>query len=286
MNKEVLKSFFKEAISLIKTGEKTVSLKDLILADKEIVGKTIKHITSSSYYMMHVGQITTIQEGFNQWIAEREDSQVFPQIKFPVEFDYDQSVNLNNPIMDLTNASEDEIALVYHMAVLFLIEYYLESDKESSWQRERVQSEVSRYLNSSIYFFINLGADHASYIGNFTAEESHFLVFVIILKLYRNLDKDYVRGILEYLTYLFLEFRGEYKKEVLDDFEEYLSRTFPNLDLERVFQLDAIMCIINVFDIVEYFLELFIDKEGNDIFPCDGYTPSDLQATITNWALV
>ena len=286
MNKEVLKSFFKEAISLIKTGEKTVSLKDLILADKEIVGKTIKHITSSSYYMMHVGQITTIQEGFNQWIAEREDSQVFPQIKFPVEFDYDQSVNLNNPIMDLTNASEDEIALVYHMAVLFLIEYYLESDKESSWQRERVQSEVSRYLNSSIYFFINLGADHASYIGNFTAEESHFLVFVIMLKLYRNLDKDYVRGILEYLTYLFLEFRGEYKKEVLDDFEEYLSRTFPNLDLERVFQLDAIMCIINVFDIVEYFLELFIDKEGNDIFPCDGYTPSDLQATITNWALV
>lgn len=286
MNKEVLKSFFKEAISLIKTGEKTVSLKDLILADKEIVGKTIKHITSSSYYMMHVGQITTIQEGFNQWIVEREDSQVFPQIKFPVEFDYDQSVNLNNPIMDLTNASEDEIALVYHMAVLFLIEYYLESDKESSWQRERVQSEVGRYLNSSIYFFINLGADHASYIGNFTAEESHFLVFVIMLKLYRNLDKDYVRGILEYLTYLFLEFKGEYKKEVLDDFEEYLSRTFPNLDLERVFQLDAIMCIINVFDIVEYFLELFIDKEGNDIFPCDGYTPSDLQATITNWALV
>lgn len=286
MNKEVLKSFFKEAISLIKTGEKTVSLKDLILADKEIVGKTIKHITSSSYYMMHVGQITTIQEGFNQWIAEREDSQVFPQIKFPAEFDYDQSVNLNNPIMDLTNASEDEIALVYHMAVLFLIEYYLESDKESSWQRERVQSEVSRYLNSSIYFFINLGADHASYIGNFTAEESHFLVFVIMLKLYRNLDKDYVRGILEYLTYLFLEFKGEYKKEVLDDFEEYLSRTFPNLDLERVFQLDAIMCIINVFDIVEYFLELFIDKEGNDIFPCDGYTPSDLQATITNWELV
>lgn len=286
MNKEVLKSFFKEAISLIKTGEKTVSLKDLILADKEIVGKTIKHITSSSYYMMHVGQITTIQEGFNQWIVEREDSQVFPQIKFPVEFDYDQSVNLNNPIMDLTNASEDEISLVYHMAVLFLIEYYLESDKESSWQRERVQSEVGRYLNSSIYFFINLGADHASYIGNFTAEESHFLVFVIMLKLYRNLDKDYVRGILEYLTYLFLEFKGEYKKEVLDDFEEYLSRTFPNLDLERVFQLDAIMCIINVFDIVEYFLELFIDKEGNDIFPCDGYTPSDLQATITNWALV
>lgn len=286
MNKDVLKSFFKEAIRLIKTGEKTVSLKDLILADKEIVGKTIKHITSSSYYMMHVGQITTIQEGFNQWIAEREDSQVFPQIKFPVEFDYDQSVNLNNPIMDLTNASEDEIALVYHLAVLFLIEYYLESDKESSWQRERVQSEVSRYLNSSIYFFINLGADHASYIGNFTAEESHFLVFVIMLKLYRNLDKDYVRGILEYLTYLFLEFKGEYKKEVLDDFEEYLSRTFPNLDLERVFQLDAIMCIINVFDIVEYFLELFIDKEGNDIFPCDGYTPSDLQATITNWALV
>lgn len=286
MNKEVLKSFFKEAISLIKTGEKTVSLKDLILADKEIVGKTIKHITSSSYYMMHVGQITTIQEGFNQWIAEREDSQVFPQIKFPVEFDYDQSVNLNNPIMDLTNASEDEIALVYHLAVLFLIEYYLESDKESSWQRERVQSEVGRYLNSSIYFFINLGADHASYIGNFSAEESHFLVFVIMLKMYRNLDKDYVRGILEYLTYLFLEFKGEYKKEVLDDFEEYLSRTFPNLDLERVFQLDAIMCIINVFDIVEYFLELFIDKEGNDIFPCDGYTPSDLQATITNWALV
>lgn len=286
MNKEVLKSFFKEAISLIKTGEKTISLKDLILADKEIVGKTIKHITSSSYYMMHVGQITTIQEGFNQWIAEREDSQVFPQIKFPVEFYYDQSVNLNNPIMDLTNASEDEIALVYHMAILFLIEYYLESDKESSWQRERVQSEVSRYLNSSIYFFINLGADHASYIGNFTAEESHFLVFVIMLKLYRNLDKDYVRGILEYLTYLFLEFKGEYKQEVLDDFEEYLSRTFPNLDLERVFQLDAIMCIINVFDIVEYFLELFIDKEGNDIFPCDGYTPSDLQATITNWELV
>lgn len=286
MNKEVLKSFFKEAISLIKTGEKTVSLKDLILADKEIVGKTIKHITSSSYYMMHVGQITTIQEGFNQWIAEREDSQVFPQIKFPVEFDYDQSVNLNNPIMDLTNASEDEIALVYHMAVLFLIEYYLESDKESSWQRERVQSEVSRYLNSSIYFFINLGADHATYIGNFTTEESHFLVFVTMLKFYRNLDKEYVRGILEYLTYLFLEFKGEYKKEVLDDFEEYLSRTFPNLDLERVFQLDAIMCIINVFDIVEYFLELFIDKEGNDIFPCDGYTPSDLQATITNWELV
>ena len=141
-------------------------------------------------------------------------------------------------------------------------------------------------MNSSIYFFINLGADHASYIGNFTAEESHFLVFVIMLKLYRNLDKDYVRGILEYLTYLFLEFRGEYKKEVLDDFEDYISRTFPNLDLERVFQLDAIMCIINAFDIVEYFLELFIDKEGNDIFPRDGYTPSDLQATITNWALV
>lgn len=286
MNKEVLKSFFKEAISLIKTGEKTVSLKDLILADKEIVGKTIKHITSSSYYMMHVGQITSIQEGFNEWIAIRDQSQVFPQIKFPTVIEYDQSLNLNNPIMDLTKASEDEIALVYHMAVLFLIEYYLESEEESSWQRERVQSEVTRTLNSSIYFFINLGADHASYISNFTTEESHFLVFVTMLKFYRNLDKDYVRGILEYLTYLFLEFKGEYSQEVLDDFEEYLSRTFPNLDLERVFQLDAIMCIINVFDIVEYFLELFIDKEGNDIFPCDGYTPSDLQATITNWALV
>lgn len=236
--------------------------------------------------MMHVGQITSIQEGFNEWIVNREESQVFPQIKFPTTIDYDQSLNLNNPIMDLTKASEDEIALVYHMAVLFLIEYYLESEEESSWQRERVQSEVTRTLNSSIYFFINLGADHASYIGNFTTEESHFLVFVTMLKFYRNLDKEYVRGILEYLTYLFLEFKGEYSQEVLDDFEDYISRTFPNLDLERVFQLDAIMCIINVFDIVEYFLELFIDKEGNDIFPRDGYTPSDLQATITNWALV
>ena len=286
MNKDVLKSFFKEAVSLIKSGEKSISLKDLILADKEIVSKTIKHITSSSYYMMHVGQITSIQEGFNEWIVNREESQVFPKIKFPTTIDYDQSLNLNNPIMDLTKASEDEIALVYHMAVLFLIEYYLESEEESSWQRERVQSEVTRTLNSSIYFFINLGADHATYIGNFSTEESHFLVFVIMLKFYRNLDKDYVRGILEYLTYLFLEFKGEYSQEVLDDFEEYLSRTFPNLDLERVFQLDAIMCIINIFDIVEYFLELFIDKEGNDIFPRDGYTPSDLQATITNWALV
>lgn len=286
MNKDVLKSFFKEAVSLIKSGEKSISLKDLILADKEIVSKTIKHITSSSYYMMHVGQITSIQEGFNEWIANREESQVFPQIKFPTTIDYDQSLNLNNSIMDLTKASEDEIALVYHMAVLFLIEYYLESEEESSWQRERVQSEVTRTLNSSIYFFINLGVDHASYIGNFTTEESHFLVFVTMLKFYRNLDKEYVRGILEYLTYLFLEFKGEYSQEVLDDFEEYLSRTFPNLDLERVFQLDAIMCIINIFDIVEYFLELFIDKEGKDIFPRDGYTPSDLQATITNWALV
>ena len=66
----------------------------------------------------------------------------------------------------------------------------------------------------------------------------------------------------------------------------YVSRNFKNVDLNKVFQLNAILCLVNVFDIVEYFLELFVNSEGFDIFPKEGYNPSELQVTISNWNMI
>ena len=235
---------------------------------------------------MHSNAIQVIQEGFHEWVSKLSDEDLFKQIKFPVVINHNSVVDITNPILDLTDSSLDEICLVYHVSVIFLLEYYLQNFADKKWQTERIIGEVSRYLTNSIYFYINLCANHATYIGDFLVEESHLIVLVIMIKFYRNLDKEYVTGILEYLTYLYLENEGKFSEEVIDDLNEYTNRNFKNVDLNKVFQLDAILCLMNVFDIVEYFLELFVNPEGFDIFPKEGYSPSELQVTISNWNMI
>lgn len=287
MDKSTLKEFYTSVIANpLFQGKETVSLRDLLLEDKEIISKTIKHIAGSSYALMHCNAINAIQEGFHEWVGKLSDEDLFKQIKFPVEVKHDPVVDVTNPILDLSESSLDEICLVYHVSVIFLLEYYLQNFADKKWQTERIIGEVSRYLTNSIYFYINLCADHAAYIGDFLVEESHLIVLVVMIKFYRGLDKEYVVGILEYLTYLYLEYEGEFSEEVIDDFNGYVSRNFKNVDLNKVFQLNAILCLVNVFDIVEYFLELFVNSEGFDIFPKEGYNPSELQVTISNWNMI
>ena len=287
MDKSTLKEFYSSIISNpLFQDKETVSLRDLLLEDKEIISKTIKHIAGSSYALMHSNAIQAIQEGFHEWVSKLSDEDLFKQIKFPVVINHNSVVDVTNPILDLTDSSLDEICLVYHVSVIFLLEYYLQNFADKKWQTERIIGEVSRYLTNSIYFYINLCANHATYIGDFLVEESHLIVLVIMIKFYRNLDKEYVAGILEYLTYLYLENEGEFSEEVIDDLNEYTNRNFKNVDLNKVFQLDAILCLMNVFDIVEYFLELFVNPEGFDIFPKEGYSPSELQVTISNWNMI
>ena len=287
MDKSTLKEFYSSIISNPMFQDKeTVSLRDLLLEDKEIISKTIKHIAGSSYALMHANAISGIQEGFHEWVSKLTNEDLFRQIKFPVVINHNSVVDVTNPILDLTDSSLDEICLVYHVSVIFLLEYYLQNFADKKWQTERIIGEVSRYLTNSIYFYINLCANHATYIGDFLVEESHLIVLVIMIKFYRNLDKEYVTGILEYLTYLYLENEGEFSEEVIDELNEYTNRNFKNVDLNKVFQLDAILCLMNVFDIVEYFLELFVNPEGFDIFQKDGYSPSELQVTISNWNMI
>lgn len=287
MDKSTLKEFYSSIISNpLFQDKETVSLRDLLLEDKEIISKTIKHIAGSSYALMHSNAISGIQEGFHEWISKLTNENLFKQIKFPVVINHNSVVDVTNPILDLTDSSLDEICLVYHVSVIFLLEYYLQNFADKKWQTERIIGEVSRYLTNSIYFYINLCANHATYIGDFLVEESHLIVLVIMIKFYRNLDKEYVTGILEYLTYLYLENEGKFSEEVIDELNEYTNRNFKNVDLNKVFQLDAILCLMNVFDIVEYFLELFVNPEGFDIFPKEGYSPSELQVTISNWNMI
>ena len=287
MDKSTLKEFYSSIISNpLFQDKETVSLRDLLLEDKEIISKTIKHIAGSSYALMHANAISGIQEGFHEWVGKLSNEDLFKQIKFPVVINHNSDVDVTNPILDLTDSSLDEICLVYHVSVIFLLEYYLQNFADKKWQTERIIGEVSRYLTNSIYFYINLCANHATYIGDFLVEESHLIVLVIMIKFYRNLDKEYVTGILEYLTYLYLENEGEFSEEVIDELNEYTNRNFKNVDLNKVFQLDAILCLMNVFDIVEYFLELFVNPEGFDIFPKEGYSPSELQVTISNWNMI
>ena len=287
MDKSTLKEFYSSIISNpLFQDKETVSLRDLLLEDKEIISKTIKHIAGSSYALMHANAISGIQEGFHEWVSKLTNEDLFRQIKFPVVINHNSVVDVTNPILDLTDSSLDEICLVYHVSVIFLLEYYLQNFADKKWQTERIIGEVSRYLTNSIYFYINLCANHATYIGDFLVEESHLIVLVIMIKFYRNLDKEYVTGILEYLTYLYLENEGEFSEEVIDELNEYTNRNFKNVDLNKVFQLDAILCLMNVFDIVEYFLELFVNPEGFDIFQKDGYSPSELQVTISNWNMI
>lgn len=287
MDKSTLKEFYSSVIrNPLFQGKETVSLRDLLLEDKEIISKTIKHIAGSSYALMHSNAIHAIQEGFHEWVGKLTNEDLFKQIKFPVEVKHDPVFDVANPILDLSESSLDEICLVYHVSVIFLLEYYLQNFADKKWQTERIIGEVSRYLTNSIYFYINLCADHATYIGDFLVEESHLIVLVVMIKFYRGLDKEYVVGILEYLTYLYLEYKGEFSEEVIDDFNGYVSRNFKNVDLNKVFQLNAILCLVNVFDIVEYFLELFVNSEGFDIFPKEGYNPSELQVTISNWNMI
>ena len=287
MDKSTLKEFYSSIISNpLFQDKETVSLRDLLLEDKEIISKTIKHIAGSSYALMHSNAIHGIQEGFHEWVSKLTNEDLFRQIKFPVVINHNSVVDVTNPILDLTDSSLDEICLVYHVSVIFLLEYYLQNFADKKWQTERIIGEVSRYLTNSIYFYINLCADHATYIGDFLVEESHLIVLVIMIKFYRNLDKEYVTGILEYLTYLYLENEGKFSEEVIDDLNEYTNRNFKNVDLNKVFQLDAILCLMNVFDIVEYFLELFVNPEGFDIFPREGYSPSELQVIISNWNMI
>ena len=287
MDKSTLKEFYSSIISNpLFQDKETVSLRDLLLEDKEIISKTIKHIAGSSYALMHANAISGIQEGFHEWVSKLTNEDLFRQIKFPVVINHNSVVDVTNPILDLTDSSLDEICLVYHVSVIFLLEYYLQNFADKKWQTERIIGEVSRYLTNSIYFYINLCANHATYIGDFLVEESHLIVLVIMIKFYRNLDKEYVTGILEYLTYLYLENEGEFSEEVIDELNEYTNRNFKNVDLNKVFQLDAILCLMNVFDIVEYFLELFVNPEGFDIFPKEGYSPSELQVTISNWNMI
>lgn len=287
MDKSTLKEFYSSVIANpLFQGKETVSLRDLLLEDKEIISKTIKHIAGSSYALMHSNAIQAIQEGFHEWVGKLTNEDLFKQIEFPVEVKHDPVIDVTNPILDLSESSLDEICLVYHVSVIFLLEYYLQNFADKKWQTERIISEVSRYLTNSIYFYINLCADHAAYIGDFLVEESHLIVLVVMIKFYRGLDKEYVVGILEYLTYLYLEYEGEFSEEVIDDFNGYVSRNFKNVDLNKVFQLNAILCLVNVFDIVEYFLELFVNSEGFDIFPKEGYNPSELQVTISNWNMI
>lgn len=287
MDKSTLKEFYSSIISNpLFQDKETVSLRDLLLEDKEIISKTIKHIAGSSYALMHSNAIQAIQEGFHEWVSKLTNENLFKQIKFPVVINHNSVVDVTNPILDLTDSSLDEICLVYHVSVIFLLEYYLQNFADKKWQTERIIGEVSRYLTNSIYFYINLCANHATYIGDFLVEESHLIVLVIMIKFYRNLDKEYVTGILEYLTYLYLENEGKFSEEVIDELNEYTNRNFKNVDLNKVFQLDAILCLMNVFDIVEYFLELFVNPEGFDIFPKEGYSPSELQVTISNWNMI
>lgn len=287
MNKSVLKEFYSDVIkNPLFQNRETVSLRDLLLEDKEIVSKTIKHIAGSSYALMHANAINGIQEGFHEWVLNTNEDELFRQIRFPTCIDHNSVIDVTNPILDLIHASLDEICLVYHVSVIFLMEYYIQHFADKKWQTERIIGEVSRYLTNSLYFYINLCADHATYIGDFLVEESHLIVLVVMIKFYRNLDKEYVVGILEYLTYLYLENEGEFSDEVIEDLDSYIKRNFKNVDLNKVFQLNAILCLVNVFDIVEYFLELFVNSEGFDIFPKEGYSPSELQTTISNWSMV